>query len=120
MLFCTLSISPSINSNSECSDLILSSNKVFSSCIESISLPMLSIFSLKASTSVLIPLTLNKVNARKIIQMMINMFVYLVLPITINNVLNYFPLKFQKRIFSFLLLLRVLLNQNQSILEFPS
>jgi hypothetical protein len=102
MLVCTLSISLSMDCNSECNDLILSSNKVFNSWIESISLPMFSIFSLNELTSVLIPLTLNKVNAKKIIQIIIKIFVYVVLFMIINNVLNYFPLKLQMQQFDFL------------------
>ena len=84
MLFCTLSISPSISSSSVCNDSIKPSNSLFIVWIESISAPMLSILSLKPSISVFKPLTLNSVNAKKVIQITIKIFVYRV-PL-INNV----------------------------------
>jgi len=93
MLFWTLSISPSISSNSECKDSIKPSISSFIAWTESISLPMFSICSLKPSTSVLICRILYKlkiVNPRITIKME---YVVLLDTISINNVQGCFLVK---------------------------
>ena len=117
MLFWTLSISPSINSNSECRDSINPSISSFIAWTESISLPMFSICSLNPSTSVLICLILYKLKT-VIPSITIKIeYVLLLETITINNVPDSLHAIFRKLLFFYQSLLVIHLHLYQSILE---
>lgn len=118
MLVFTLSISPSIFFSSACKLEIILSNVLLTVWIESICFPIFSILSLNPLISVFNPLTLKIVNAKNVIQIIINMFVYLVPLIIINNAPCCYHVTSQMQDFSFLQFPRFLYYHYQSILEF--